>query len=66
MQPFLQRKTINITYSENVCLALGIQHAMSMRHFVTCGLPGSTIFLPHYLINGTIFGKEVLNIKSVL
>jgi hypothetical protein len=65
MQLFLQRKAISITYSESVYLALGIHNAMRMRHIVTCGLPGSTFF-PHYLINGTIYEKEVLDIKFVL
>jgi hypothetical protein len=38
---------ISNTYSENVFVALGIQHAMCMRHFDICGLPGFTIFFPH-------------------
>jgi len=39
---------------------------MRMRHIVICGLTGSTIFFPHYLINGTIFGgKKLLHIKCV-
>jgi len=32
------------TYSERVSKALGIQHAMRMRHVVICGLPGFAIF----------------------
>ena len=37
-------KAINITYSECMCVALVIWHAMRMRHIVVCGLPRSTIF----------------------
>jgi len=51
-----------------VCVALGIQHAMRIRRII-CGLPHSTTFFPHYLINGTIFErkkKRFLNIKCVL
>ena len=40
-----------------VFVALGIQHAIRMRH-VICGLPLSTKFFPHYLIKGTIFEKK--------
>ena len=37
-----------------------------MRHFVIWGLPGSTIFSPHCLINDKIFEKKkLLNIKCV-
>jgi len=35
---------MSITYSEHVSVALGIQHAMRMRHVVSCGLHGHTVF----------------------
>jgi hypothetical protein len=42
---------------------LGIQHAISMRHIVICGLPGSSIFF--HIISG--FSKKMLlNMKCVL
>ena len=36
-----------------------------MHYIVICGLPRSTTFFPHCVINGTIFGKQLLNIKCV-
>ena len=54
-----------ITYSEYAFVDLSIQNAMRMRHIAICGLSRSTIFFAHYLINGTIFGKKLLNTKCV-
>jgi len=48
-----------------VFVALGIQYAECRRHIVIRDLPGSTIFFPHYLTNGTIFGEKSLNTKCV-
>jgi hypothetical protein len=55
-------KAISITYSECVFVALDIQHAKRMRHLLPVRL--YHIF-PHYLINGTIFVKNLLNTKCV-
>ena len=38
------RKAVSITYSECVFLALGMHHAMRMRHIDMCGPYGCTIF----------------------
>jgi hypothetical protein len=62
VQPFLQWKS-SITYCECVFVALGILNAMRMRHIDVCGLPGSTIFFPHYLKKGKIFRKKVAEHK---
>jgi hypothetical protein len=42
-------------------VALGIHHAMHIRHIVICGLPASlySIFA-HYFINGMIFERNYL------
>ena len=37
----------SITYCESVFVALGMQHAMRLRHIFICGLPGSTKFFRH-------------------
>jgi hypothetical protein len=62
-------KAISITYSECVFVALVIQHAKGTHRAI--GLLSSVAclvlpYFPHYLINGTIFGKTLLNIKCVL
>jgi hypothetical protein len=48
-----------------VSVALGIQHATRVRHIVIYGLSGCTIIFPHFLINGNIFEKTLLDIKCV-
>ena len=61
---FCRSKTIYIyiyiyTYSECVSTALGIQHAMRMCRIIFCPVACLALPLfPHYLINGTIFGKK--------
>jgi hypothetical protein len=44
-------KSISITYSECVFVALGNQHAMHVRHIVCFGLYGFTIF--YHIISHT-------------
>ena len=66
MQPLLQLKS-NEYYTTwvRVFIALVTQHATRMRHIANCGLPRSAVFSPHYLINGTFFGKMSSNTKCV-
>jgi hypothetical protein len=47
------------------CVTLVILRAMRMRHVIICGLSCSTIFFPHYLTNGTISERKLLNTKCV-
>ena len=58
-------KARSVTYSECLFVALVIQHAMRLRHNVTCGPSGFTLFFPHYLINGNEFREKFLNTKCV-
>jgi len=48
----MQWKSKRITYSENVFVVLGIEHAMRMCHIVACGLSGSTTFF--HIISETV------------
>ena len=58
-------KAISITYFEHVFVALGIQHAMLMRYIAFYDLPASTLFFPHYLVNGRISEKYLPNTECV-
>ena len=57
MPPLLQCKSNNMTNSERLFVALGIQHAMRMRHSVICGLPSFTKFF-HIISKKTRFSEK--------
>ena len=52
------QKAISITYSECVFVELGTPASKAHKQYYifNCGLYGSTIFFPHYLGKGRIFG----------
>ena len=55
-------KSLSVTYSVCVAVALFVQHAKCMCHstyIVICGLFGSAIFF-HILINSKIFSKKIM------
>ena len=48
-------------------VALLIQHTTRMRHIVSSFVaPSGSTTLPHYLINGTIFWKKVIEHKMCI
>ena len=46
---------MSITYSESVSVALGIQHAIRIRHIIP-----SSVACPHCFLNGTVFKRKVV------
>jgi hypothetical protein len=60
-------KAIGITYSECVSVVLVIQHALRMRRIILSSVscPALQHVFPHYLINGTVLEKKLLNTKCV-
>ena len=59
-------KEINITYSEFVSVASVIQSRSTLAsYYIVVGFVRLYHIFPQYLINGTTFGKKLLNIKCV-
>ena len=60
-------KAISIKYSECVSVALVIQRAKwvfpVLYYIFDCGMSHSALFFSHYLINGVMFGINLLNRK---
>ena len=58
-------KAISITYCECVFVALGNQHAMRMYPYCHLWPVWLYSIFPHCLMNGTIFGKKLLDTECV-
>ena len=66
MYHFCRGKATRVKYSECVFVALGIQHAIPMRHCHLWPLRLYNIFFFHIILkNGMVFEKKLLNIKHV-
>jgi len=59
-----KKKAVSMTYSKYMSLTLSIQHAIRMRHIVTCGLSGSTVYFSTLSHKRQDYrGKEVIKHK---
>ena len=61
---FFPGKAISVTCSESVFVVLFIQHIKRMLRTMLSSVASLALpyFMPHYLINGTVFKKTLLNI----
>jgi hypothetical protein len=57
VQRLLQWKSINVTYSDCVFVALDNQQVMRMRHIVICGLSSSAIFFSFISLKARLMKK---------
>ena len=55
---------MSITQPERVCIC-SLRYPACKRHTVICVVPRSTIFHPHFLVNGTILEKKLPDIKYI-
>ena len=66
LNKFSRGKTISITYSECVSVALVIQYAVRVRGVVLFSVACLVLsYFSHYLINGTSFWKKVFKQNCV-
>jgi hypothetical protein len=60
---FCSRKAISMTHYECMCVALGVQQAMRMRHIVIWDLPGCKIFSRLFSKTAQFSKKKIIEHK---